>query len=259
MNITLRAPVPPRLRRSHLDRDVAMTLAATEYDRMAALLRDLTLADWTRPTDCDAWDVRAMAGHVVGMTRMAGSLREALRQDRAAARRGGDPLDALTAVQVDEHAHLTTRELVHLLASTGPGAAHRRRRMPWLLRQLPLPGLQQVGDARERWTIGFLNDVILTRDPWMHRMDICRATGREPLLTADHDGVLVADVVREWADRHDQAFRLELTGPAGATFGRGEASEAASLSIDAVDFCRVLSGRPAPHPDHELLEVAVPF
>jgi uncharacterized protein (TIGR03083 family) len=259
MNITLPVTVPPRLRRSRLDRDVAMTLAAIEYDRVAALLRDLTPEDWARPTDCDAWDVRAMAGHVVGMTRMAGSLRESLRQDRAAGRRGGDRLEALTAVQVEEHAHLTTRELVDLLTSKAPGTARGRRRMPWLVRQLPLPGVQRVGGAQERWTIGYLNDVILTRDPWMHRMDICRATGREPLLTADHDGVLVADVVREWADRHDQAFRLELTGPAGGTFGRGEESEAVPLSIDAVDFCRVLSGRPAPHPDHELLEVEVPF
>jgi uncharacterized protein (TIGR03083 family) len=259
MNVTLPASAPPRLRRRHLDRDVAMRLAATEYDRLTALLGDLTAQEWAQRTDCDAWDVRAMAGHVVGMTRMAGNLRESLRQDLEAARRGGDRLEALTALQVDEHAHLSTTELVRLLAATAPSTARGRRRMPWLVRQLPLPGLQSVGGAQERWTIGYLNDVILTRDPWMHRMDICRATDREPLLTADHDAVLVADVVREWAERHDQNFRLELTGPAGGTFGRGEDSDAVPLSMDAVHFCRVLSGRSAPHPEHELLEVEVPF
>lgn len=36
----------------------------------------------------------------------------------------------------------------------------------------------------------------------MHRIDISRATGRPLTLTADHDGVLVADVVHEWAGRH---------------------------------------------------------
>jgi hypothetical protein len=50
----------------------------------------------------------------------------------------------------------------------------------------------------ERWTFAYMTDVILTRDPWMHRMDITRATGTEPQLTAEHDGVLVA----EWAQRH---------------------------------------------------------
>jgi hypothetical protein len=32
----------------------------------------------------------------------------------------------------------------------------------------------------------------LTRDPWMHRLDLARATGHAPVLTADHGGVIVA-------------------------------------------------------------------
>jgi len=44
--------------------------------------------------------------------------------------------------------------------------------------------------------------VILTRDPWMHRLDLAPATDMPLHLTADHDGVIVADVVAEWADRH---------------------------------------------------------
>jgi hypothetical protein len=47
----------------------------------------------------------------------------------------------------------------------------------------------------------------------MHRLDIAAATGTEPRLTADHDGVIVADVVAEWADRHGKDFELTLTGP----------------------------------------------
>ena len=241
MNITLRPSAPLRLRRPRLDRDVAMTLAATEYDRFLDLLRDLSPQEWHRPTDCEAWDVRARHRRWL---------------------EGGRPLAlvALSALQVAEHAHLTTDQLIDRLATVGPAAARARRRMPALVRQAPLPGVQTSGDVSERWTIGYLNDIILTRDPWMHRMDICRATGREPLLTTDHDGVLVADVVLEWAYRHDLPFRLELTGPAGGYFGRGPEDEAGEpLRLDAVDFCRVLSGRPADHPGHELLEVAVPF
>ena len=39
-------------------------------------------------------------------------------------------------------------------------------------------GLERVNGADEPWTFGFLFDVILTRDPWLHRTDIAAATGR---------------------------------------------------------------------------------
>ncbi len=103
-------------RRPRMDRDLAMQLALTEYDRLLGLLRGLTPADWSMPTECAGWDVRAMAGHCVGMARMAGGLRETMRQDRAAKRRGGNPLDALTALQVEEQAHLAAQ---HLYVSDG--------------------------------------------------------------------------------------------------------------------------------------------
>ena len=54
------------------------------------------------------------------------------------------------------------------------------------------------------------------------RLDIARAVGREAELTADHDGVLVADVVAEWAQRHGSPYRLHLTGPAGGSWAAGD-------------------------------------
>jgi len=89
----------------------------------------------------------------------------------------------------------------------------------------------------------------------MHRVDTAEATGRPMVLTAEHDGVLVADVVTEWAARHGAPFRLTLTGPAGGTWrvgGRG----AEELTLDAVLFARTLSGR---GPGSGLLAVQVPF
>jgi uncharacterized protein (TIGR03083 family) len=106
---------------------------------------------------------------------------------------------------------------------------------------LTLPEAQVVGDEKEKWTFGFVFDTILTRDTWMHRTDISRAVGREPELTPEHDGVLVADVVAEWAERHGRSYRLRLTGPAGGEWVAGEDGE--ELELDAVDFCRLLSGR----------------
>jgi uncharacterized protein (TIGR03083 family) len=250
---TLEEPV-----RSGLDRDTAMRLAATEYERFADALGSLAPRDWSRPTDCPAWDVRQLACHTVGMARMGGSPLETARQQLRAVRRaratGEDPLTALTAVQVSERADRTPDEVLREARTVGPRAARGRRRTPALVRRRRLPAAQRVGGVEERWTVGFLVDVILTRDPWMHRMDLARAVDRPPVLTPDHDGVIVSDVVAEWAARHAAPFRLELTGPAGGTWSRGEHGE--EIVTDAVDFCRALSGR---REAGGLLAVQVPF
>jgi len=117
-----------------------------------------------------------------------------------------------------------------------------------------MPGDQPVGDRLEPWTFGFLIDVVLTRDPWMHRMDLARAVGAQPRLTADHDGVIVADVAAEWAGRHGRPCSLTLTGPAGGTWSWG--SGGPRVEQDAVEFCRLLSGRGGPA---GVLGVQVPF
>src|SRR4029079_19508281 len=83
--------------------------------------------------------------------------------------------------------------------------------------------------------------VIYTRVAWMHRVDLARATEHQLELTSDHDGRLVADVVRDWADRHGRPFRLELEGPAGGNYERGVGGQ--EHSLDAIEFCRILSGR----------------
>ncbi|MBA3232779.1 MAG: maleylpyruvate isomerase family mycothiol-dependent enzyme [Propionibacteriales bacterium] len=216
-----------------------MRLAATEYSRFQQMLEQLCPADWARPTDCPGWDVRACAGHVLGMAEMAASMRQSIHQMRAAKKRGGVMIDALTAVQVEEQAHLSPEQLLNRLAQVGPKAARGRRRAPGFVRRRTMPDPQPVGELSESWTFGYLLDVILTRDPWMHRVDLSRAAGRDVVLTADHDGVIVSDVVEEWAGRHGEPFALELTGPAGGSWGgAGE-----PVVVDAIEFCRALSGR----------------
>jgi len=240
------APTAVRLtevRKPALDRYVAMRLAATEYERFADQLRTLTPEDWTRPTACSAWDVRAMVAHVVGMAEMSASPVEAVRQLRAVRRADGMFIDALTDVQMRKHVHRSPAELVALTQKVGPKAAKGRRRTPAIVRgrSLPEQPIEPTGQITERWAMGYLVDVILTRDTWMHRSDIALATGREMRLTADHDGVLVADVATEWAQRHGQPCTLTLTGPAGGTWAFGTGGP--SYELDAVEFCRILSGR----------------
>jgi len=232
---------PTRPRTAALPRDTAMRLAATEYQRLADTLRALAPDDWARPTECAGWDVRAMASHALGMVEMAASIRENNRQVRLARRRGGMFIDALTGLQVEERQHMTPEQITGRFAARAPKAARGRRRAPGFIRRRAMPDLQQVDGRDEAWTIGYLIDVILTRDPWMHRADIARATSADLVLTADHDGVIVADVVAEWAGRHGQPYTLHLTGPAGGAWAGGEGGPL--IETDAVDFCRVLSGR----------------
>lgn len=241
-------------RTSALDRSTAMRLAATEYGRFLTQVRALTAEDWAKETDCPDWDVRALASHVLGMAEMSASIRQQLHQMRAAHRRGGVFIDALTSVQVEERADLGPAEVIARFAAVGPRAARGRRRTPGFVRNRPMPVEQPVGDRVEPWSFGFLVDVVLTRDTWMHRVDIARSTGQEPELTAEHDGVLVADVVAEWATRHGQPCTLTLTGPAGGSWSWGTGGP--SLHLDAVEFCRLLSGRGV---GEGLLHVHVPF
>ncbi len=250
------------LRQRRMNRRIAMRIAATEYERVADAVSEFGPADWDKPTDCPAWDVRQMVCHVVGMAEMVAGVREGKRQQQLAgadvAANGGVFIDALTALQVRERADWTPEQVVAGLRDVGPRAARGRRRTPFFIRRRPLPVPQLVNGRQEMWSLGYLLDTILTRDPWLHRIDLARATGREPHLTAEHDGVVVADVVEEWAERHGRPYHLTLTGPAGGTWssGNGLGSDGETIDMDAIEFCRILSGRGS---GQGLLATEVPF
>jgi uncharacterized protein (TIGR03083 family) len=252
--MTTTTPARSASRKPMLARPMAMRLAATEYQRVVDLLGSLRPEDWAKPTECPDWDVRAMAAHMLGMAEMAASIREQLRQVRAAEKRGGVFIDALTALQVDERGRMTPGEIVSRFATVSPKAARGRRWAPVFIRRSTMPQRQLVGGQEEAWTNGYLIDVILTRDPWMHRIDITRATGAAHVLTADHDGILVDDLVTEWAQRHGRPFSLQLTGPAGGSWTVGAGGP--QLELEVVDFCRAISGR---HSANGLLATEVPF
>ena len=251
--LTVHTATTPR--RPAIDRATAKQLMATEYERVVDQLRSLSPDDWRAQTCNTGWDVRALAAHMLGMVAMAASVREQLRQMLAAKKRGGEFIDALTAVQVEKYADWSPERIVAEYARLAPKAVKGRYRTPGLLRRRPMPEKFEVDPpVRESWTFGYLLDVILTRDPWLHRSDIALAAGREQVLTVDHDGVIVEDVVREWAARHGQQCTLTLTGPIGREFRFGTGGP--SYTVDAVEFCRILSGRGS---GEGLLAQPVPF
>jgi uncharacterized protein (TIGR03083 family) len=226
--------------RERIAGDDAWELAAAEYRRMLEFLRTLGDDDWTRPTDCTAWDVRGMLGHLVGAAEGFASPVELVHQYRLGAklRKTGEvdghlPVDGANAVQVRERAGATTAELLARYERATPKALRWRRRLRLI------PGSQP--DDGGRFTMRELFEVILTRDTWMHRVDIARATGREMVLTPEHDGRIVEDCVLDWAKKHGRPFNLVLNGPAGGRFDVGTGGP--DIEIDAVEFVRALSGR----------------
>ena len=235
----------------------AMRLQAQELDRTLDVLGALGSSDWRAATDCPAWDVCAMYQHVLGACEAGASMRENVHQMRRAhawRRRNGGSLEAaLSSVQVAERSGLDGPQVVARLAAVAPRTVRGRTRIPSLVRKHAR--LKVDGPVFETWTLGYLVDIIYLRDLWMHRVDLHAALGRPMSLSPGHDGRIVSDVVAEWARRHDKAFVLELTGPAGGSYAGGGA-DPAHLSIDAVEFCRTLAGR---SPGTGLLETVVPF
>lgn len=212
-----------------------MALAAEEYARIIALVATFREADWSQPTDCELWSVRDIVAHLAGAAEATASMREMVRQQRAgkASQGDGDRMAAVNALQVRERESLSTDALVDQLRDASARGVRARSRIPALVRAPRLPMPPPLGSA----SLGYLNGPIFTRDAWMHRMDLCRATRRAPVLTATHDGRIVADVVADWRD--DIRPGLELTGPAGGRFG----PDSPSHRYDAIEFCRALAGR----------------
>lgn len=226
----------------------ARELALAAHHQLLGLLRQLDDAHWSLPTDCADWHVADMLRHLVGAAKDYASLPALVRQQVRATRRraahDGNVLDACNALQVRDHAHRSPGQLVAELRVVGPRSVAGRLGLPALLRRVEVPldaGGSTAPGMPSTLRIGHLLDVVLTRDVWLHTVDIERATGVAVERGPAFDGRLVQDVVREWAGRHGQAFELTLTGPAGGRYRQGAGGQ--RLTHDAVEFCRILSGR----------------
>lgn len=94
-----------------------------------------------------------------------------------------------------DRADLSPSQLLDSLRLLAARSVRARRRIPALIRKIPI-NYDSVNPP-ERWTLGFLVDVVYLRDCWMHRIDIARAVHLPPVLSAHHDGRIVTDVVAE--------------------------------------------------------------
>lgn len=224
----------------------AGVLAREELSRFLAVVEALSGDDWHQPTDCTAWTVRDILAHQAGAYAGNASWSEFFRQASARPSPGQMQVDATNDRQLLDRADCNPPELIAELRRVGPKAIRTRQRLPRLVRKLRIV---PFGPPTGFKPVGYLTDLIYTRDTWAHRMDICRATGRTFIQTPDHDGRLTALVLRELAENlagklRGQSVIFDLAGPAGGRFRIGKTVEpSAIIKMSLIDFNRLASGR----------------
>ena len=229
-------------------------LGLAAYRALLLDLRELDPQDWEAVTVCDPWTVADMVRHLIGAAKGNASMREMLRQQIHGVRHKGEfegnALDATNDLQVMDHKHVQPEQLMDTLEAVFEGSVQTRVNRSRIFDHINVPidaGGSTAAGMPSRLNMGELFKLVYTRDVWLHRVDIARATNRELRLDPDVDRRIVEDVVKEWADRHAQPFELRLTGSAGGQYHRP--GQGPSIDLDAVEFCWILSGRGEPKPD----------
>ena len=188
-----------------------------------------------------------MLAHQAGGYASGSGYLELIRQYSARPQNGQLPEDAINALQIRERQDKSPDEIIAELRQVGPPAIHNWAYRFRLAKQLTR--LIKVSHPVSG-TISFeyLMWVIHSRDTWMHRLDICRATDHHFEQSADHDGRIAAlvmlDVAKSLTPRlNNQALIFELTGVAGGTWKVGAGQAVATVRMDVLDFNIFASGR----------------
>lgn len=225
----------------------ARRLAQTEYERVLAVLESLQGDDWSQQTYCTEWDVRDMAAHLAGSVTASTSLAQFrhVYMTNPYLKEMDEPADAANRLQVEERSNMTAAQVVEEFRRSGPIAIRKRDALPWIVRAIPLPMGPDIGLK----SVGYLMDVIYPRDEWMHRYDICAATGKKMVVTPQHDGRIIALVVWELARKirrelAERTILLRLTGEAGGHYLFGAQREPhCILEMSVFTFALRSSGR----------------
>lgn len=226
-----------------VSRHEAARLAAEEIRHLLHLLEQLAGEDWAQPTDCTEWTVQDMTAHLAGACAGWASWKQFFRQTvfNPYIRATDVPIDAINRRQLEERAGRTPQQLIHELHTTGLKAVRTRQKLPGLLRRLRIPARPMPGSM----SIAYLVDVIYPRDQWMHRMDICRATGKTLAISPDHDGrlldLVMLDIARTLAG--SLALTVNVTGALTAAYRLGSGAARAELDIDYLTLNRRSSMR----------------
>ena len=227
----------------YVNAEEAHTLLTNEFERFSRLLDKLSDEDWDKTTACTDWTVKDILAHQAGGFSGGTSYREFIRQASTKKKPGQLIEDAINALQVGERRDKSPIEIIAEIRQAGPKAilnwVHGFKLVKWV--SIPHPVSGSLSVRHLMW-------VIHSRDTWMHRLDICRATGKHFEQTTEHDGRILALVMRDVT--HQLAGKLagksivfELNGVAGGAWKVGEGEEVARMRMDALDFNIFVSGR----------------
>lgn len=220
---------------------------AAELDAWLPLIRSLGTADWHRPTVCTEWDVADIVGHLIGQAEdVIRPWSFPLVQLRARRRYPRVPwLDAHMLVQADKHRGTPPDPLVARFERRWSQATRTISRLPGPVRGVKF-NIDEIPDPQfRRVPLGYVHDVLLARDLWMHRDDVCQALGR-PFDAGPQATELIGQVLLDlelggfWTG---PPVLLELTGPGGGHYRLGTGAAVGTARVDAVGYMRTLSGR----------------
>jgi len=228
---------------AYVTADEAHRLMQTELERFLPLMEELAPDDWGKPTACSEWNVRDILAHQAGGYAGGTGYKEMIRQIKNKPKPGQLPEDALNEFQLWERADKSPAELIAELRRVGPIAAKKWAHQFRLVKLFSIPH-----PVAGRLSLRHLMWVIHSRDTWMHRLDICRATGRDFEQTRQHDGRIAELVMLDVADILAKKFNgpalvFELTGLAGGTWKIGAGEPAATIRMDVLEFNIFASGR----------------
>ena len=218
--------------------DELLRIGAYQNEQMLRLLRTLDDEEWNAPTDCDRWTVKDIVAHLIGWAECFASFKEFRHQFAASIKRRkelGNPVNAQNEQQVEDRRHLTPEQIIDRFEVALTRFLSFRMNVGKFMHYMPYydPSIIKYSN------IGYISRVIFTRDMFMHRIDIACATNRPvPLEREDH--ALMADVLRDWARRHDIDATIDL-GELGI-FVAGQGGRARIVG-DAPTFARVMTGR----------------
>lgn len=218
----------------------AMALARSQNDAFLSLLRELSPEEWSMITDCAPWTVRDIAAHVLGWAEAVLSPKELYRQMKGSVqtrKEWANIVDAQNGVQVRDRKALSDAELVARLEEILPRFLKARHRLSYVLKPIPT-----YNGMLGLISLGFVAETIFTRDLFIHRIDITKATGCD-FTEGPSEARIVGDCLREWGRRAQARAHLILGGAAGGEFSVGDVRQA-TIRASAVDFMRLLSGRP---------------
>ena len=223
--------------------DEACSLLETQLDQFLALVKSLGPSEWSKPTACTTWNVRDILAHQAGGYASGTGYGEMIRQYARILKPGKLPEDSINALQLQERANHSPEELIEELERAGPPAARNWAYGFRLVKPLMVPHA-----VAGTLSLRYLMWVIHSRDTWMHRLDMCRATGRpfQPSAGQDHRivALIMRDVGRSLRKKlKGKTLSFDLTGFVGGAWQVGGGRPAAVIRMDALDFCIFASGR----------------